>query len=383
MVHMKRIVLTLTLLLILTLAFTEELLLISPAAMFPGYADLEHIVIDSNGTIEPAGMPITFSNGVYRLTGDISNYSIYILCDNIVIDGAGFTLQGNRSNTPVGLIDAHGICIEARSNVTIENLNITTFEQGIWNLGSSGVNITNNYITGCDQGITFVSNNMYIGSEGYAYVTAMNNTIMGNTIKGNGNGIDLLGASYFNIIDGNIISENVDAGIYFQSGYNNITFNDISKNKKGVFIDYAAVNNTFLANYFTLNNEGVVLNMAQNNLFCLNNFINNSKTLDLMSYPPRTANIWDNWSTGNYWSEYNGTDENHDGIGDTPYVPAVNNTDYFPLITPYVIQTKGYQPQSQPFPTVPVAVASGASITVIAIGLVVYFKKRKRKVGFA
>ena len=376
---MKRIVLTLTLLLILTLASTEELLLISPAAMFPGYADLEHIVIDSNGTIVPAGMPITFSNGIYRLTGDISNYSIYILCDNIVIDGAGFTLKGNRSNTPVGLIDAHGICIETRSNVTIENLNITTFEQGIWNLGSTGVNITNNYITGCDQGITFVSNNMYIGSEGYAYVTAMNNTIMGNTIKGNGNGIDLLGASYFNIIDGNIISDNVDAGIYFQGDSNMVKSNIIMENKRGVLLDSS--NNTFIANSIARNDEGIVLNSGSHvgsyNLFYLNDFINNSKALAFGL--KETVCLWDNGSVGNYWSNYTGIDADSDGIGDNPYlVAASNNIDNYPLMTPYVMQTKGYQPQSQPFPTGPVAVASGASIAAIAVGVLVYLRKRKR-----
>ena len=36
------------------------------------------------------------------------------------------------------------------------------------------------------------------------------------------------------------------------------------------------------------------------------------------------------------------------------------------------------QMSSEPFPTVPVAVASGASIAAVAIGLLVYFKKRKR-----
>jgi hypothetical protein len=34
-----------------------------------------------------------------------------------------------------------------------------------------------------------------------------------------------------------------------------------------------------------------------------------------------------------------------------------------------------------PFPTVPVAVASGASLTVVAAGVLVYWKKRKRGVG--
>ena len=35
---------------------------------------------------------------------------------------------------------------------------------------------------------------------------------------------------------------------------------------------------------------------------------------------------------GNYWSEYNGTDSNQDGIGDTPYTINANNIDHYPLM---------------------------------------------------
>ena len=35
---------------------------------------------------------------------------------------------------------------------------------------------------------------------------------------------------------------------------------------------------------------------------------------------------------GNFWSDYNGTDSNNDGIGDTPYVIDVLNQDRYPLL---------------------------------------------------
>ena len=39
---------------------------------------------------------------------------------------------------------------------------------------------------------------------------------------------------------------------------------------------------------------------------------------------------------GNYWSDYNGTDTNNDGIGDSQYLVSEyrKNTDKFPLMAP-------------------------------------------------
>jgi hypothetical protein len=50
-------------------------------------------------------------------------------------------------------------------------------------------------------------------------------------------------------------------------------------------------------------------------------------------------NTWDDGypSGGNYWSDYNGYDSDHDGIGDTPYFIDENNTDHYPLMVQYVI----------------------------------------------
>ena len=47
--------------------------------------------------------------------------------------------------------------------------------------------------------------------------------------------------------------------------------------------------------------------------------------------------VWDNGSQGNYWSNYNGTDVNGDGIGDTPFLIDSRNSDNYTMMMPYDI----------------------------------------------
>ena len=47
--------------------------------------------------------------------------------------------------------------------------------------------------------------------------------------------------------------------------------------------------------------------------------------------------LFDDGCEGNYWSGYNGTDSDFDGIGDTPYIIDSNNIDHYPLMNPYWI----------------------------------------------
>jgi parallel beta-helix repeat protein len=87
------------------------------------------IYIRADGNVEGTTRISTVDNIIYTFTGDI-NDSIVVERDNIVVDGAGYTLQGTGNYTGISLFE--------RSNVTIKNAKITSFRHGIMlNMSSS------------------------------------------------------------------------------------------------------------------------------------------------------------------------------------------------------------------------------------------------------
>jgi hypothetical protein len=102
-----------------------------------------------------------------------------------------------------------------------------------------------------------------------------------------------------------------------------------------------------MANNITINNPynqySTWLVSAYPVTFYLNNFLG---PINCSPYANNFRNVttsngvnyvWDNGSQGNYWSDYNGTNTNGDGIGDTPYSIGFGYYDNYPLMTPYDI----------------------------------------------
>ena len=89
-----------------------------------------------------------------------------------------------------------------------------------------------------------------------------------------------------------------------------------------------AVNNIVKGNTFR-ENEGWGINLSTDgNRLYHNNFIQNTNN----GCDGGNNNTWDDKGKGNYWSDYQGLDNNGDGIGDTPYSIFPNGQDRFPLI---------------------------------------------------
>jgi parallel beta-helix repeat protein len=204
------------------------------------------IYIRADGSVEPEGTPIsTFDNVTYTFAGNI-NDSIVVERNNIVVDGAGYTLQGQGSGG--------GIVLSYGSNVTIKNMEIEAFEYGIYLFRSC-----NNSIFG----------NLIKNNEWYAIYSKQSNfsIFLGNNITNNHDGIILCESSIYNRISENNITANKQYGVwlYENSSYNSLSGNNLAANRYAGVTIYDSSNNSIVGNTFT--NDGfLAFNSSGNNV---------------------------------------------------------------------------------------------------------------------
>lgn len=141
-------------------------------------------------------------------------------------------------------------------------------------------------------------NKVYVFNGLYEENLIINKTI---TLAGEGKSNTTIDGNGNNVVS--IFSDNVEIqGFTIKNGNNGIILNNSSHN----IIKENNILNT---------NCGIYIDeLSGNNLIYLNNIINNIKNAYDLS-----TNFWNYSSDGNYWDDYNGTDDNDDGIGDSPY----------------------------------------------------------------
>lgn len=332
------------------------------------------ITIHVDGSVSPSSAPIKCSGNVYTFTENYSG-SLTVLKSGIMIDGAGFTLQGNGSilesdgsSTFIQFTEA-GIQLNNADNVEIKNLKLVGYAALILFDGSCSHNsVHDNVLLGeLGTGIlarnnfednTLASNNFTILEYAISIEDSQNNLISGNVITKQSSGGITLNSGSNNTVSQNLICDCSWESIRFggSSSGNRIVNNTITGTSTAIYGAKASViaqnnltrngyaiaqaeNCTISENIIKDNDIGIQGSDTYNNSIYLNNFVNNTLQAGYLVYKegraPLQANTWQNWynwSQGNYWSDYNGADADGNGIGDTPYIVDVNNRDYAPLV---------------------------------------------------
>jgi len=217
------------------------------------------IYIRADGTIDPPTAPITtLDNVTYTLTGNItsSGDGIIVERDNITIDGDWYTVQGTGSGI--------GISLFGRTNVTVRNTAIKVFYYGISLSNSSSNIISGNGIIG-----------QYNGDFGICVGSSSSNIITGNTVR-NFSGCPIsLDSSFNNTVAGNNVTNNYEGIMLSSCSSSNILGNNITGNSYFATWILSSSNISIHENNITNNGDGIALSNSFNTVITHNNITDN------------------------------------------------------------------------------------------------------------
>ncbi len=253
-------------------------------------------------------------------------------------------LSGNKTNRTyvIGIVPTNDVFSIRSNNVKIAGFHIvggpsgmdTYQEVGLYLEGVQNCSLNNNTLILNDVGIglnnsqgNFLDNNQIcLGSIGIVLSRSNENKLSNNLVETNDEGI-LLENSTNNTLMNNTAESNEIGILLDTSRTNMLGYNSISRNTNGVILENMADSNTLTNNSLYMNGLGMYLKGSTSNMIYFNKLFNFMNAVD------EGINSWNSSSAGNKWKDYNGTDADGNGIGDTPYV--VNQTtgsiDYMPL----------------------------------------------------
>jgi parallel beta-helix repeat protein len=216
---------------------------------------------------------MTLDNVTYMLTSNVS-CPIVVERSNIIVDGKGYTLQGSGNGDGFNLSSVDG--------VTIRNTNIIGFLSGVFIYLSSYNTLSGNSMRSNWNGIllygssnALVGNNVGNNFDGITlFGSSNNNTLVGNNVTGSTrNGIFVGSSSNNNVVAGNSITGSGWYGMVLYSSSNVVVGNNIGNNYDGIWLD--GFSNNLARNSITGNNQVGMVLFGSSNVVVGNNIGNN------------------------------------------------------------------------------------------------------------
>lgn len=316
----------------------------------------EHLVIFKSIHLAGTNAPV--------IDGDSLGTPLVLAASHITVSGfvvrnSGRDLAafdcGILLNAPYGKVsdcrietDAFGVYVRGVNGCEVEHNQIfgspnATFAQrgnGIHLWNTSGDRVIGNTIHDKRDGIYFsyANGSIIAGNQventrfGIHYMYSHQNQLLTNSLVRNAVGATLMFSRGL-LVEGNMMTANRRHGLVLkQIDGSRFLRNIVAGQNRGFFVQQAN-QNRFEGNIIATNDIGLYLsNGSEQNVFVSNAFIRNT---DQVWQPPfeteqgrKSPNTFSENGRGNYWSDYTGSDRNHDGIGDTPY----HETDVFGYI---------------------------------------------------
>ena len=248
------------------------------------------IYIRGDGSVDPPTAPIsTVDNITYTFNGNI-NDSIVVERDGVVVDGAGYTVEGTGGG--------YGIDLSFRCNVTIRNTQVKAFQYGIQLANSSDCNISGNNIT----------NNSL---KGVSLYNSANNTFRNNIVDGSMANFEVEGdhmLAFFQDVDGSNMLDgkplrylvNQENATIDNSTYSSIGYLALINSTNLVIEELKLENNT----------QGMLLAYTRNSQVISNNIRNNAiygiKLVECTNITISGNNIVNNGlvASSSWWTRY-------------------------------------------------------------------------------
>lgn len=275
----------------------------------------DYLPIMEEGYVACGGTGVVIETNLTLTTNvSVEGDCLIINSSNLMIDCNGNSFIGNSSG--------FAFKIENNDNVTIQNCEIQNFTFGIMLGNSTGSIIKSN---------TLLDNTLHgiiLGTES-GILSVDDATVYDNIMNRNNFGLGIDNVSNSNISFNSIYNSSI-AGILLDASNNNTLSGNILKNNSIGLSIKGSNNNSFTSNkvFNEFLNDGISINLSNSfNNSIYNNFFNSTYNTfdDGSNYWNSTYNCsisgYNNIAGGscqggNYWSDYNGTDN---GNGTSPY----------------------------------------------------------------